>query len=249
MDDPTKSEEEVEVVGDLIVPKPKDESEVTESEEEVTEEAEEAVEETVALSQHTKTKDILHRMMEKVVDDEDKLAELAEEDPKLLDRLKAEFPKKFKDVKIPVRQLTDEDFDARIEAAVAKRLKSSGKSDMLDALREKLNMTKLEFEDIKSDVSEKADKYLKLELADTYKDAVLLAFKNINPSKYKDIVKKETLAELNEREKVANDGAGKGGDTKGYSKLVLDNYKKHGFESPAQMVEYQQKGNMIPLEA
>ena len=62
---------------------------------------------TVPLSDFTRTKDVLYRLAEKVVGNEDALQSLAEEDPKLLERLKAEFPKKFKDVVIPKKSLSD----------------------------------------------------------------------------------------------------------------------------------------------
>lgn len=207
------------------------------SEEEESQEEEETP--TVPLSDFTRTKDVLHRMADMVIADEDKLAELTEDDPKLLERLKGEFPKKFKDVKIPAKVMSDEDIDAKVDAAVAKRLKSSGKSDVLESLQKELNMTDMEFLDIKETLSEKADHYLKIEFADNVKDAVMLAYKNLDSKKYKELVQKQVVKDISKRKEVSKTGAGGSGDIKKYPKKVLDNYKKLGFEDPAEMVKYQ----------
>ena len=145
MEEPNKSEEELEEEQSDSQPSEEEKAELeAEAEAKAKEEAEEEeIEEeetpTVPLADYTRTKDVLYRMTKDIVDDEDKLAELAEEDPKRLERLSKEFPKLFKDVKIPRKEMSDEDFDAKIDAAVAKRLKGSGKSDALEVLQKELS--------------------------------------------------------------------------------------------------------------
>ena len=253
MEDTNKSEEELE--------EEKSESESSEEEkDESNKESEEKSEEksekdeseeedkspTVPLSDHTRTKDVLHRLADKIIGDEDKLTELAEEDPKLLERLKSEFPKKFKDVKVPAKVISDEDMEAKVAAEVAKQLKGSGKSDVLTSLQKELDMTDMEFLDIKGILSEKADHYLKIELADNPKEAVMLAYRNLDPQKYKEIIQKQTAKELAMRKEASKTGTGKKGEVKEYSKKVLDNYAKLGFKNPEEMVKYQ-KADMISI--
>jgi hypothetical protein len=252
-DETNKSEEELE--------EEKSESESSEEEQEEKESEEESQEEskeeeesekeeespTVPLSDHTRTKDILYRMTEEIVKDEDKLAELAESDPKRLERLKGEFPKLFKDVKIPARQMSDEDFEEKVKAEVAKQLKGSGKSEVLTSLQKELGMTDMEFLDIKDDISREADRILRIELADNTKDAVMLAYRNLNPKKYKELVQKQVAKDLKDRKENSKSGAGSSGESKKFSKTVLDNYQRLGFKTPEEMVKYQQKDSVISI--
>ena len=246
---PVESAEETEVTKVAAEKEVSEETTTTEKTEEPKEEeksevaSEEAdTEETVPLSSHTKTKDVLFRIASKLLGDEDELQKLAESDPKLLERIKAEFPKKFKDVVVP-----EENLEAKLEAMLDKRLKTSGKGDALEALREELKMTKMEFEDIREEVASKADRYLELELAESHKDAVLLAYKDLNPKKYKDLVTKQAAKEIGKRQLAAKSGSGTSGETKHFSKQVLDNYKKLGFKDPQQMVDYQDPKKLIKI--
>ncbi|MBU0712419.1 hypothetical protein KKA87_10955 [bacterium] len=202
---------------------------------------------TVPLADFTRTKEILWRMTKDIVDDEDKLAELAESDPKRLERLKVEFPKLFKDVKIPAKHMSDEDIEARIEAAVAKRLTSSGKAEALKTLQKELKMTDMEFLDIKGDLDEKAERLMNVEMASDYSEAVMLAYKNLNPKKYKELVQTQAVKELSERKENSKTGSGQSkGNTK-FSQVVMDNYLKLGFSSPQEMVDYQDPKKMINI--
>lgn len=203
-------------------------------------EAEEPKTPTVPLSDFTRTKDVLFRLAEKVIGNEDALASLAEEDPKLLERLKKEFPKKFKDVDIPTKSLSNEDIEERISREVEKKLKESSKSVRLDELRVRIGLTEIEFADIRDEVAEKADRLLETEVANNYSDALLQAYNLIDPAKAKKLLKKEAVKELHEREKSSTTGSPKAqGESKKFSKTVLDNYKKLGFKSPDEMVKYQ----------
>ena len=240
---PVESAEETEVTKVAAEEKVSEETTPTEkTEEPKKDEASEEAEQVVPLSSHTKTKDVLFRIASKLLSDEDELQKLAESDPKLLERIKAEFPKKFKDVVVP-----EENLEAKLEAMLDKRLKTSGKGDALEALREELKMTKMEFEDIREEVASKADRYLELELAESHKDAVLLAYKDLNPKKYKDLVTKQAAKEIGKRQLAAKSGSGTSGETKHFSKQVLDNYKKLGFKDPQQMVDYQDPKKLIKI--
>lgn len=201
----------------------------------------------VPLSEYTRTKEILWRMTKDIVDDEDKLAELAETDPKRLERLKVEFPKLFKDIKIPVKNITDEDIEARVNAAVAKQLTSSGKSDALKALQDELKMTDMEFLDIKGEIADKAEHLMNIEMSSNYKDAVLLAYKNLNPKKFKEIMEKQAAKDILDRKKNAKAAPGQGADGKKFSQLVMDNYARLGFKSPQEMVDYQDPKKVIGI--
>jgi len=201
----------------------------------------------VPLSEYTRTKEILWRMTKDIVDDADKLAELAESDPKRLERLKAEFPKLFKDIKVPVKTVTDEDIQARVDAAVAKQLTSSGKSDALKALQDELKMTDMEFLDIKGEIAEKAEHLVSIELASNYKDAVLLAYKNLNPKKFKEIIEKQAVKDILDRKKNAKTASGQGADGKKFSQVVMNNYARLGFKSPQEMVDYQDPKKVIGI--
>lgn len=205
---------------------------------------------TVPLSDFTRTKDVLYRLAEKVVGNEDALQSLAEEDPKLLERLKAEFPKKFKDVVIPKKSLSDEDIDERISKEVEKRLKESSKSVRLDEFRVRLGLTEIEFHDIKDDLEEKAERLIETEVSGSYSDALAQAYRLIDPAKAKKLVEKEVTKEMQERAKNSTSGAGKSqGESKKFSKAVLDNYKSMGFSSPEEMVKYQGKGDIDITDA
>ena len=240
---PVESAEETEVTKVAAEKEVSEETTPTEkTEEPKKDEASEEAEQVVPLSSHTKTKDVLFRIASKLLSDEDELQKLAESDPKLLERIKAEFPKKFKDVVVP-----EENLEAKLEAMLDKRLKTSGKGDALEALREELKMTKMEFEDIREEVASKADRYLELELAESHKDAVLLAYKDLNPKKYKDLVTKQAAKEIGKRQLAAKSGSGTSGETKHFSKQVLDNYKKLGFKDPQQMVDYQDPKKLIKI--
>jgi len=249
---PNESAEELEDKDDLEDSEESQESEESSEEESKPEtetksedEAEEKEEEqTVSLSSHTKTKDVLHRVLNRILGDENELNRLAEDDPKLLERIKAEFPKKFKDVKI---KPNEEDLDERVKKLVSQQLKGDSKSNALDALREELKMTKMEFEDIRDAISEKSERYLTLELADTQKDAVLLAYKDLNPRKYREMLQKQAANEIGKRQVASKGGSSAPIDTKKFSKGILDNYKRLGFKSPQQMKDYQDPKRTISI--
>lgn len=202
---------------------------------------------TVPLSDYTRTKEILWRMTKDIVDDEEKLAELLKEDPKRLERLKAEFPKLFKDVKIPTKTVTEEDVQALVAAAVAKQQTSSGKEDALRALQSELKMTDMEFLDIKGEVSDRAEKLISIELSDNYKEAVMVAYKNLNPTRFKELMSKQVARDILERKKNSKGGSGLSTETKKFSKTVMDNYAKMGFKSPQEMVDYQDPKKVIGI--
>jgi hypothetical protein len=170
---------------------------------------------------------------------------LAEQDPKRLERLKAEFPKLFKDVKIPTKTVTSEDIDARVSAEVAKQLTNSGKSDALKALQSELKMTDMEFLDIKDEISTKAEKLISIELADNYKEAVMLAYKNLNPKKYGEIAAKMAVKDISERQRNAKGGSGQSAKEEKFSKAILENYAKLGFKSPKEMADYADPNKVI----
>lgn len=252
METPNKSEEELEDEKDEEVSEETDESEESDEKESQTEdeskpegeEESEEKEQTVSLSSHTKTKDVLHRVLDRIMNDENELNRLAEDDPKLLERIKAEFPKRFKDVKIKNKE---EDLDERVKKLVSQQLKGDSKSNALDALREELKMTKMEFEDIRDAISEKSERYLTLELADTQKDAVLLAYKDLNPRKYREMLQKQAANEIGKRQVASKGGSSAPIDTKKFSKGILDNYKRLGFKSPQQMKDYQDPNKKISI--
>jgi hypothetical protein len=226
-----------------------DKSETTESEpagEEGTEEKTEIP--TVNLSDFTRTKDVLHRVATRILGDGELLAKLAEDDPKLLERVKAEFPKKFRDIVIPKKVITDEDIRARIATEVARQVGATRENQTLSDLRTELGISEMEFNDMKPELAERAAKYLELELADNSKEAYELALKNISGDKYKTLMEKRTLKSLNDKSKVTAKGSVSKGSTKKFSKIVLENYKKLGFKDPEEMVKYQQGGSAISMD-
>ena len=157
------------------------EGEESDEDEEPEEEEEEIP--TIPLDKYTSTKDTLNRLADMYVGDEDSLAELAEEDPKLLARLKKEFPKKFKDVKVPNKQISEDDIDARLDERLEKRDRAS----QVESLRKDLGLTTIEFSDIKEDVIEQADKYFDAEVTEDYNESLVLALKKIKPSMANDL--------------------------------------------------------------
>jgi len=181
-----------------------DESEESEDEsndesEEETAEKEEEVEPSVPLDQFTSTKDTFNRFADKYLD-EDVLAELAEEDPKLLARLKREFPKKFKNIKVPNKQISEDDIDSMLD----ERLEKRDRKTQVDNLRKDLGLTAIEFSDIEDDIVEKADKYFNAEVTDSYEEATRLALKKVNPS-----LAKELSAKRETKRKVTKMSSGK----------------------------------------
>lgn len=217
----------------------KSEEESEEKSEEETKETEEESTPTVPLSDFTRTKDVLFRVAEKVLGDDKLLATLAEEDPKLLTRLKGEFPKKFKDVVVPAKEITDEDIDARVERIVAERMKSSGKDEKLQEFRRRINLTEIEFEDIKDEIDAKAERLMDTEVAGNFSDALMQAYRLLDPVKAKRLIQKEVVEEQAEREKSSKAGTAQSqGKKSEFSKTVLQNYKELGFKSPQEMLKY-----------
>lgn len=164
-----------------------EESEESEESNDESEEEEEEEKPSVPLDKYTSAKDTLNRLADKYVGDEDAMAELAEEDPKLLARLKSEFPKKFKDVKIPAKQLSEEDIDARVERIVQERLTASSKDNQLTSFRKELGLSKIEFSDIEELVKEKANKLMSNEIAESYDEALTTALGLVKPSLARDL--------------------------------------------------------------
>ena len=182
--DDISSEEEQQVMDEEDSEFYEDESEESDDE---SEEEEEEVIPQVPLDKYTSAKDTLNRLADKYVGDEDKMAELAEEDPKLLARLKAEFPKKFKDVKIPTKSLSADDIDARVAELVKEGLASSSRESQLVSFRKELGLSKIEFSDIEESVKEKAGRLVDSEIAESYDEALTTALELIKPSLARDL--------------------------------------------------------------
>jgi len=185
--DDISSEEDKQVIEEEESEFYDDESEESEDEESDEDEEEEEVVPQVPLDKYTSAKDTLNRLADKYVGDEDAMAELAEEDPKLLARLKAEFPKKFKDVKIPTKSLSEEDVDARVERIVNERLAASSNDSQLISFRKELGLSKIEFSDIEESVKEKAGRLMDSEIAESYDEALTTALELIKPSLARDL--------------------------------------------------------------
>lgn len=226
--------EEVETTEEVTEPEGEEETEEVETEVE-----EEVPEPTVSLSKYSNAKELLSRFAEDLLNDEDKLADYAESDPKALKRLMAEFPKKFKGVDIPTKTMSDDDIEERIAQAVEKRLAQSTRAEKLDNFRRELKMSEIEFEDIKDDVEAKADQLLKAEIAGNYSDALIQAYKLIDPVKAKHLMTKQVVKEMSDRSGTATAGTGKSqGGKKEFSESIMKNWKKAGFKSAEEMARY-----------
>ncbi len=154
--------------------------------------AEEApAEPTIELSKFSETKEILSRVLDQI-GGEEALLEMAETDPKLAERLKGQFSKKYGDVKLS-KEITPDDLEATVDALVEKRLAQVNKASQLDSFIEKTGMTPIEFSDIKEEVVSKAKKLVDTEIASDFDSALMTAFKMVNPQAAQDMTQKQTL--------------------------------------------------------
>ena len=235
---------------DVSSKKPSEEpSEDEEEEEKPAKKPKEKSDPSVPLTQFSQTKDVLYRLATSILEDDDKLHELSENDPKLLSRLKKEFPKKFKDVEVKVRELTEEDIQRRIDEAVDAKLKGTRESLKLDEFRIRIGLREIEFEDIREDLTDKANMLLETEAAGTYSEALLQAYQIVDSKKAKKLLKQEAVKELHGRETSAQrpSGVTKSKDEK-FTKIVLENFKRLGFKSPEEMVKYQRSDDISIID-
>lgn len=160
---------------------------------------------TVPLSDYSNLKDIVSRM---IGEDPDKLLEIAEADPKLAARIKAQFPKRFKDVTL-THSVSDEDFDTRVAQAVKAELEAAGNLKALKGFKDKLGMTEIEFSDIKNRLDAKAKSLVKSETADNYEQALNLALQIIEPDLYEEMETDKVTTKVAERIRKASGGSSK----------------------------------------
>ena len=162
---------------------------------------------TIPLSDYHNMKDTFSRM---VGDDPEKLKEIAEEDPKLAERIKGLFPKRFKDVDLST-PVTDENLDARVAQAVNEALEGSSNQNALASMREQLKMTEIEFSDIKDDLDERAKSLVKSETAKNYVQALGVALQMVSPKLAEDMAANAAVKEAAERIEQASGGSAAGG--------------------------------------
>jgi len=225
---------------ELIIDTPEPEGDEESIEEESSSEAaEEAVEETVSLSKYSNAKELLSRFAEDLLNDEDKLADYAENDPKALKRLMKEFPKKFKGVDIPTKTMSDDDIDEKIARGVKAGIAASQQADKLDSFRKELKMSEIEFEDIKDDIEVGAKRLMDAEIASDWGNAYIQAYREIDPVKAKHLLTKQVVKEMSDRSGAATAGSSKSqGGKKEYPESIMKNWKKAGFKSAEEMAKF-----------
>jgi len=160
---------------------------------------------TVPLSDFSNLKDIVSRL---IGDDPEKLLEIAEADPKLAQRIKAQFPKRFKEITL---SQNDDDIETRVQKAVQEHLERSNSEQALESFKDKLGMTEIEFSDIKKRLDDKARSLVRSEAADNYKQALNLALSIIEPDLYENLETDKVTKKVQER-------ISKAGDSKSVSK-------------------------------
>jgi len=161
---------------------------------------------TVPLSDFSNLKDIVSRL---IGEDPEKLLEIAEADPKLAQRIKAQFPKRFKEITLTNHD--DEDIETRVQKAVKEQLERSNSEQALESFKDKLGMTGIEFSDIKKRLDDKARSLVRSEAADNYKQALNLALSIIEPDLYENLETDKVTKKVQER-------ISKAGDSKSVSK-------------------------------
>jgi ATP-dependent Lon protease len=148
---------------------------------------------SVSLSDYSELKDIVSRL---IGDDPERLLDIADEDPKLAERLKRQFPKRFKDVQLSKVEV---DIEERVNSLVQAKLEEASNAKDLKSFREELGLNEIEFSDIKSRLQNKAKSFIKAEVTDDYKKALGLALQEIEPDMYEEILSNKVIKKTTDR--------------------------------------------------